>query len=62
MLRRERTELSDLVQQAEALRADNAALHRRSLQLPGLQEENARLKVRGPGRGAWPRDAQSIRL
>lgn len=47
VLRRERTELGELVQQAEALRADNAALHRRSLHLPALQEENERLKVSG---------------
>jgi len=45
-LKRERTELGELVQQAEALHTENAALHRRSMRLPGLQEENERLKVR----------------
>jgi hypothetical protein len=46
VLRRERTELGELVQQAEALRVENAALHRRSARLPILQEENERLQVR----------------
>jgi hypothetical protein len=48
-LERERAELGDILQQAEALRAENAALHRRGMRLPGLQEENERLKVRPHG-------------
>ena len=46
VLRREQTELAELVGKAEALRTENASLHRRSMRLPGLQEENDRLKAR----------------
>jgi hypothetical protein len=53
VLRREQGQLSSLCDQVEALRADNTMLHRKSLRLPMLQEEQERLQV---GQSADGRD------
>lgn len=66
VLRREQGQLSSLCDQVEALKADNSMLHRKSLRLPMLQEEQERLQVgamgnlwlgwvqqKGKGKG-WP--------
>jgi hypothetical protein len=50
VLRREQGQLTSLCDQVEALKADNSMLHRKSLRLPMLQEEQKRLQVSDRGR------------
>lgn len=45
LLKRDEQQLNEVCDQVEALKASNAALQRKSLKLPALQEEHERLQV-----------------